>query len=115
MAEQPPPPIPPPPVYVSRQTDSLAIAALVVGLIAPLSAILFLGIPGVVLGSVAVFLGLRSRSKIKRSGGALSGGGLALAGWILGACGILVGLMLAFFYFSLYMAMQSSVNGKGGP
>ena len=115
MAEQPPAliPQPPPVAYPARQTDSLAIAAFVVGLIAPLSAILLVGIPGVVLGAVALFLGLRSRSKIRRSGGALGGGGLALAGWILGICGIAVGLVIFLFFFSLFMAMQSGTNGKG--
>ena len=93
------------------RTDGLAIAALVVGLIAPF-ADLFDGVPGVVFGAVAVTLGLVSRRRIKRSGGALGGRGLALAGVIVGACAIVVGFLIAVFFISLFMAMQS---GSGKP
>ncbi|MBO0690436.1 MAG: DUF4190 domain-containing protein [Candidatus Dormibacteraeota bacterium] len=42
-----------------------------------------------VIAPVALVLGIMSRSKIRASGGALRGEGLALAGIILGAVGIL--------------------------
>jgi hypothetical protein len=90
----------------------MAIAALVVGLISPFAA-MFDGVPGVILGSAAVILGLRARSRIKRSGGMLQGGGLALAGWIAGSCGIVLGLVFAVLLFGLFMAMQSG-GAKGG-
>ena len=90
----------------------MAIAALVVGLIS-LFAAMFDGVPGVIFGSVAVFLGLRARSRIKRSAGMLQGGGLALAGWIAGLCGIVLGLVFAVLLLGLFMAMQSG-GGKGG-
>ena len=80
------------------RTDSLAIAALVVGLIAPFGA-MFDGVPGVIMGTIAVVLGLISRRRIKRSGGTLTGGGLALAGLIVGACGIVLGLAVATLLF----------------
>ncbi len=90
----------------------MAIAALVVGLIAPLAA-MFDGVPGVIMGSIAVFLGLSSRRRIKRSGGTLEGGGLALAGWIVGLCAIVLGVVIAIFFIGLFLAMQSG-TGKGG-
>ena len=117
MSEQPPLTPPPPAAYpypAARPTDGKAIAALVTGLLAPFAA-MFYGIPGIVLGSVAVFLGLRARGRIKRSGDALGGGGIALAGWIVGLCGILVGLLWFLFLLSLYMAMVSGGRGAGGP
>jgi hypothetical protein len=89
----------------------MAIAALVVGLVS-LMAALFDGVPGVVFGAVAIFLGLRARSRIKRSGGMLQGGGMALAGWILGACGLVLGLAFAVLLLGLFMSMRSA--GKGG-
>ena len=90
----------------------MAIGALVVGLVGLLGA-LFSGVPGIVLGSVAVFLGLRSRGRIKRSGGELQGGGLALAGWILGLCAIALGL--AYFLLILGFFFMSTQSGGGKP
>ena len=116
MAEQPPATQVPPSIAVAPtpgRTDSTAIAALVVGLISPIAA-MFYGVPGVIAGSVALFLGLSSRRRIKRSGGTLHGGGLALAGWIVGLCGIVLGAVVAFFLIGLFLAMQSG-GGKGGP
>ncbi|TMF08210.1 MAG: hypothetical protein E6I41_08745 [Chloroflexi bacterium] len=79
MAAVPPPP--PPDLFgqAARPTDGMAIAALVVGLSAVPGAS-FLGVPGVVLGIVAIILGLRARGRIKRSGGARGGRGFAVAG-----------------------------------
>jgi len=113
MADQPPgihgPTTAPAAQVVALPTDGMAIAALVVGVIAPMAA-MFDGVPGVILGSVAVFLGLSSRRRIKRSGGTLQGSGLALAGWIAGLCGIVLGLIIAVVLFSFYMAMQSGTG-----
>jgi hypothetical protein len=89
----------------------MAIAALVLGVLSPLGA-LFDGVPGVILGSLAVVLGLMSRRRIKRSGGTLQGGGLALAGWIVGLCGIALGVVFAVLFIGLFLAMQS---GSGKP
>ena len=113
MAQEPPvTPAAPAPQLV-RPTEGIAIAALVLGLLAPFGA-LFYGLPGVILGSIAVFLGLRARGRIKRSGGALGGSGMALAGWIVGLLGIVVGLLWFVFLFSLYMAMQAGGDGAKG-
>lgn len=116
MAEQPPGIHVPTSAAITQvpalRTDGMAIAALVVGLIAPLAA-MFYGVPGVIMGSVAVFLGLSSRRRIKRSGGTLQGGGLALAGWIVGLGAIVLGVMIAVLLIGLFLAMQSG-SGKGG-
>lgn len=74
---------------------------------------LFYGFPGVVLGSLAVIFGLRARKHIKQSNGYLGGGGMVLAGWIVGVIGILGGALWALFLFALYMAMVGSGTGAG--
>ena len=116
MADQPPlgAPAPQSPVAFAtpKPVEGRAIAALIVGISAPLGAFVFLGVSGVILGAVAVFLGLTARSRIKRSGGALGGGGMALAGWVLGLVGIIVGGAWALYLFALYMAMSAG-GGKG--
>ncbi|HSS60771.1 MAG TPA: hypothetical protein VLK30_04870 [Candidatus Limnocylindrales bacterium] len=114
MSEQPPQPPPPPGAIANpaaRPTDGGALAAFVLGLISPFGA-LFYGLPGVIMGSVAVFLGLRARGRIKRSGGTLGGGGMALAGWIVGLVGIVIGLAWGLFLLALYAAMVSTSPGK---
>ena len=91
---QPPPPPPPPPPVVYYQyapprptsTNGFAIAALVLG-------ILWLYWVGSIL---ALVFGHVARAQIDRSGGAQGGGGLALAGIVLGWVGIgFLGLLLA--------------------
>ena len=47
-----------------------------------------------VLGLVAVVLGMKGRSEIRRSGGAQGGEGIALAGVVTGAVAVLVGLVV---------------------
>ena len=85
----------------------MAIAALVVGLTAVPGATV-LGVPGVVLGIVAIILGLRARGRIKRSGGARGGGGFAVAGMIAGGCGAVLGALWAFYLTLLYLAMMQA-------
>ena len=69
--------------------NGLGIAALVVGVIA----LLLFWIPflGLLLGLVALVLGFLGRGRAKR--GEATNGGMALAGIVLGAIGLLVGLL----------------------
>ncbi|MCW3044364.1 MAG: hypothetical protein JWL57_2522 [Actinobacteria bacterium] len=69
------------------KTNGLAIAAVVMGISGVLSAWLLL--PSI----LAVVFGLVSHSQIKRSAGMQEGRGLAIAGLVLGADGLLVGLI----------------------
>lgn len=117
MADQPPatPPAPiPTDAYPARRpTDSGAIAALVVGLIAPIGALMFFGIGGVILGGVAVFLGFRARRRIKGAGGQVGGSGLALAGWIVGLCALVLGIVLVGvdIYWMVFVGQTSGKHG----
>ena len=57
-----------------------------------------LGVPAIVLGLVGFFLGRSALKRIRASGGARGGHGVATAGWIIGliaaALGLLLGLIL---------------------
>lgn len=76
---QPVPPAPAaPPVYAVAQTNGLAIAALVCGIV-------WLGGLGSIL---ALVLGYTAKGQIDRSGGREGGRGLAVAGIVLGWIGV---------------------------
>ena len=85
----------PPPLETSAQpkTSALAIWSLVLGILSLMCFTIFTGIPGVICGHKAL-------SRIKKSGGALTGQGLAIAGLVTGYLGIawaifVIPLMLA--------------------
>jgi len=90
----------------------MAIASLVIGIIAAVGVFCY-GVPAVILGPVALFLGLRARTKIKASGGAIGGGGVAMAGWITGLVAACLGalILIAFIAFIVLVA----VTGKSLP
>src|SRR5229473_155765 len=67
--------------YAGRRTDGLAIGSLICGIVGIVCFFICLGI---VLGPAAAIMGLISRQRIVSSGGTLGGGGLAIAGLILG-------------------------------
>ena len=79
----------PPSVAAPSQPRSsgLAIASLVLGILSLTCFYLFTGIPAVICGHIA-------HSRIKRSGGALEGSGLALAGLITGYIGIALSVVI---------------------
>ena len=62
---------------VVQKTDDMAIVSLILGILSMLMFSIFAGIPAVILGH-------KSRGRIKRSMGALTGDGIALAGLIMG-------------------------------
>jgi hypothetical protein len=78
----------------------MAITSLVLG-IAAFPAICCYGIPAIALGITAVILGRMSLGRIRESGGALGGHGLAQAGWITGLVGGSLGLLYAIFAVGL--------------
>ena len=74
-------PAPPVPMamgaQVAQRTDDMAIVSLILGILSMVMFSIFAGIPAVILGH-------KSRGRIKRSMGALTGDGIALAGLIMG-------------------------------
>lgn len=65
------------------KTDGLATASLILGVLSFLCLSVFAGIPAIICGHI-------SRGKIARSGGTLTGGGLALTGAILGYLSVII-------------------------
>jgi Domain of unknown function (DUF4190) len=82
---------PPPVVGNNPKTSGLAITSLVLGI---LGLVLLLGCVGLLFAIPAVICGHMAHSRIKRSSGALSGGGMALAGLITGYISIALGIFL---------------------
>ncbi|MDR1145886.1 MAG: DUF4190 domain-containing protein [Verrucomicrobiales bacterium] len=81
----------PSPLPVTKKSG-LAVTSFVLGILSLLCCGLLVGIPAAICGHVA-------DNKIKKSGGALTGGGLAVAGWIMGYVSffttiVLVGLVI---------------------
>jgi competence protein ComGC len=62
---------------IVQKTDDMAIVSLILGILSMVAFSIFAGIPAVILGH-------KSRGRIKRSMGALTGDGVALAGLIMG-------------------------------
>jgi len=93
MSQVPPPGGAPPMGYSSpgpQQSQGLAVGALVCGIISIVSVcVWFLSIP---LGIVAVILGIIGKGKAQR--GEAGGQGLAKAGLILGAIGVVLSIVL---------------------
>jgi hypothetical protein len=93
--------------YAQARTDGLAIASLIIGIV---GVVCFFICLGVVLGPTAAIMGFVSRQRITSSGGMLGGGGLALAGLILGVVGFLASVIW-FFYFVLNAHTTTTSTG----
>ncbi|HVM26554.1 MAG TPA: DUF4190 domain-containing protein [Mycobacteriales bacterium] len=83
--------------------NGLGIAALVVGVLSLPAAFTIIG--GVVLGLLAIVLGLVGRGRAKR--GEADNGGMALAGVVLGALGVVLSVVLVAAGVALF-------NSQGG-
>jgi hypothetical protein len=89
----------------------MAITSLVLG-IAAFPAICCYGLPAIALGVTALILGRMALRKIRASGGALSGEGLATSGWICGLVAGSLGLIyLLFVIGTMIFAISSSSFG----
>jgi hypothetical protein len=90
------------------RTDGMAITALILGIVA-IPGAFFYGVPGIILGALAITFGLVARGRIRRSGGMVGGSGMATAGWILGICGVVIGIaFIAFLVVLTIGVMQAS-------
>ncbi len=85
--------------YARPRTDGMAIASLICGIVGIVCFVICLG---VILGPVAAILGYISRQRVASSGGTLAGGGLALAGLILGVFAFAISVLWFFFFISSY-------------
>jgi hypothetical protein len=79
-----------------RRTDGLAIGALIAGI---LSLVCFWPLClGIILGPAAAIMGFISRQRVAASAGTVGGGGLALAGLILGIVGFIASAVWAIIF-----------------
>lgn len=83
----------PPPVPQSK-TSALAVWSLVLGILSLMCFSIFAAIPGVICGHKAI-------GGIEKSGGTLSGRGLAIAGLVTGY----IGIAMAVFFIPMMMAI----------
>jgi hypothetical protein len=79
--------------WAPARNDGMAIAAMVCGIVSLTCA----GFIGIVLGPLALILGLRSRNRIDSSPGTLRGSGMAITGIVLGAIGVVVSIAYLVF------------------
>src|SRR5436189_6477871 len=86
MADDVTPPPPPPVAQPVPRTAPAAIWSLVLAILSFNCGLLFTAIPAVICGHIA-------RSKIRKSGGALGGKGIATAGLTLGYIALVLGAM----------------------
>lgn len=64
---------------------------------------LAVGLPGLVFGPIAYFLGKAAIGRIDASKGGLGGRGAAGAGWILGVIATAVGAIVTLTWFVIYL------------
>ena len=92
-----------PPALAPRQNCGLAIASLVLGIAG------FVLCLGPIAGIPAVICGHMAQSKIRKSGGALTGDGIALAGLITGYCSF---VMIFFMALLAAIAVPNFIKAR---
>lgn len=108
----PPPTYPPPASQASGGTDAKAVASVVFAILGLIFA-LPLGLPGMIAGPIAYFLGSGARTRIMESGGTIGGMGLANTGRILGVVTTVVGAVITFLWLIVIFNALNDV-GAGG-
>ena len=93
--------------YAGPRKDGLAIASMICGIVGVACFFICLG---VILGPAAAIMGFVSRQRIASSGGMLGGGGMAMAGLILGIVGFVVSVIWFFSYVFYFSHLGSSTG-----
>lgn len=101
--------------YARPPRNGIGVAALVLGVVAIVASITVVG--GVILGIIALVLGFIGRSRAKK--GEATNGGVALAGIITGAVGVVLSIVLiaagaAIFFKSGGQDLIDCVNNAHG-
>lgn len=107
--DQPPPQYgsQPPPYYAGQaQSNGVAIAALIVGILSLPAVVTIIFAP--ILGIVAIILGFIGLGRASQAGGA--GRGMAIGGIVTGALGILLTVLL---FLGLFVFSATLVEGGG--
>ncbi|HEX9100443.1 MAG TPA: hypothetical protein VF956_13225 [Candidatus Dormibacteraeota bacterium] len=111
IAQYYPPPSYPPPSYSGTgaldNRAAIALALAITGLVLGLP----LGVPGLVLGPFAYFMGKSAVTRIKASAGALSGGNIARTAWMLGVVATAVGAVVSLIWLIFVLVSISTPTG----
>jgi hypothetical protein len=103
----PPPAFPPAGLGSAAGVDSRAASSLALAILGLLFG-LPLGLPGLLLGPVAYFLGKSALARIDGAQGALRGHNAAATGWVLGVVATTVGAVVSLFWvIVLLMAIST--------
>ena len=108
----PPPSYPPPRVKASGSIEGRVTASLIVA-IAGILLGLPMGIPGMVLGTLAYFLGKSGVGRIDSSRGALGGRSVAVAGWVLGVAAMAIGSAVTLVWIVIVLVATSQPATTG--
>ena len=108
----PPPAYPPPAGGRGVPTDGRAITSLVSSIFGILLAVPF-GIPGLVLGPMAYFLGRSAITRIDAAAGASSGRGMAVTGTVLGILATAIGAIVTLAWLVLLLVATSTTPTLG--
>ena len=108
----PPPNYAPPAAQRAQVTDGHAAASVVFAVLGLVFAIP-MGLPGMIAGPVAYFLGKSARTRIAESNGALGGDGAARVGRILGIVTFTIGCVVTFLWLLVVFnaLLDSSISG----
>lgn len=108
-----PPAYPPPPqARALGSTDGRATASLLSAIAGIVLGLPF-GIPGMVLGTLAYFLGKSAVDNIDSSKGGLGGRGMAVAGWVLGAVAMAIGSAVTLAWLVVVLVAISQATAVG--
>lgn len=70
-----------------------------------------LGVPGLVCGPIAYFMGKSANRRIDASGGTLGGRSLAMTAWILGIVATAAGAVITLIWLVLFLVAISTPTG----
>jgi hypothetical protein len=93
----------PPPPRAGR-SDNRALVSVMAGIFGLL--LVFLGLPGLVLGPIAYFLGRSSVRRIQESNGQLGGRSTAVAGWVMGVVATALGAIVSLVALTWYLVQK---------
>jgi hypothetical protein len=88
------------------RNDGRSLVALLAGIFGLLLG-LALGIPGLILGPLAYFMGKSSVARIDASEGKLAGRSSAAAGWVIGLIATALGAIVTLTWFVIWLVAVS--------